>query len=210
MATPETHFCPHCGSSVGGSDLFCRRCGTRIGEAEANSAASPDESASTRRGLHWRKVLPSLFVLTALVLAIAAVAGFTVLSSASAGTGPGEVRITSREVSRMRVDAGRPGRGVGDTQIVRYNLFNKRFMRRPLGHADYVCTFVTTGTRHCIATFFLPKGRLVAGGSIRYSALHELAILGGTRLYDNARGTLTVLRTTRRPRRNILLFRLAG
>jgi hypothetical protein len=152
-------------------------------------------------------VLLSLFALTALVVAVA---GFAVLSSASAGTGPGEIRITTREVSRMRVDAGRPGRGAGDTEIVRYNLFNKRFTRRPLGHADYVCTFVTSGTRHCTATFFLPKGRLVAGGSIRYSALHELAILGGTRHYDDARGTLTVLRTTRKPRRSILLFRLTG
>jgi hypothetical protein len=35
-------------------------------------------------------------------------------------------------------------------------------------------------------------------------------VLGGTRLYDNARGTLTVIRTTRRPLRQILLFRLAG
>jgi hypothetical protein len=210
MATPEAHFCPHCGSSVGGSDLFCRRCGNRIVEAEANSGASPHESASTPRGLRRRKPLLSLFALTALVVAIAAVAGFIALSSASAGTGPGEIRITNREISRVRVDSGRPGRGPGDVEIIRQNLFNKRIKSRPIGHADYVCTFVTRATRYCTATFFLPKGRLVAGGSIRFPELYELAILGGTRLYDNARGTLTVLRTTRRPRRSILLFRLTG
>jgi hypothetical protein len=50
----------------------------------------------------------------------------------------------------------------------------------------------------------------MVGGSIRYPELHELAVLGGTRLYDNARGTLTVIRTTRKPCRDILLFRLTG
>lgn len=146
---------------------------------------------------------------------IATVLGGTALlngwsMSTSAGTGPATIRITNREISRERVDMGTPGRGAGDTEIIRQNLFNKRLSTRPLGHADYVCTFVSTGTRSCTATFFLPKGRLVAGGSIRFPALYELAILGGTRLYDNARGTLTVIRTTQNPRRDILLFRLTG
>lgn len=146
---------------------------------------------------------------------IAAVFGGTALingwsMSSSAGTGPATIRITNREISRERVDMGRPGRGPGDIEIVRQNLFNKRISTRPLGHADYVCTFVSAGTRSCTATFFLPKGRLVAGGSIRFPSLYELAILGGTRLYDNARGTLTVIRTTQKPRRDILVFRLTG
>jgi hypothetical protein len=130
--------------------------------------------------------------------------------SSSAGTGPATIRITNREISRARVDSGRPGRGPGDLEIIRQNLFNKRIKSRPIGHADLVCTFVTRGTRSCTATYFLPKGRLVAGGSIRFPELYELAVLGGTRLYDNARGTLTVIRTTRRPRRDILVFRLTG
>jgi hypothetical protein len=148
-------------------------------------------------------------VVIAAVLAVAALLnGWSAISSA--GTGPGTISITSREISRQRVDSGRPGRGAGDLEIVRYNLFNKRLSLRPLGHADYVCTFVTSGTRSCAATFFLPRGRLVAGGSMRFPVLYELAILGGTRLYDNARGTLTVIRTTRRPRRDRLVFRLTG
>lgn len=148
-------------------------------------------------------------VIIAVVLAgTALVNGWSMISSA--GTGPGTISITSREISRQRVDAGRRGRGAGDTEIIRYNLFNKRLSRRPLGHADYVCTFVTSGTRSCTATFFFPKGRVVAGGSVRYPALYELAILGGTRLYDNARGTMTVIRTTQRPRRDRLVIRLTG
>lgn len=155
--------------------------------------------------------MPRLFY----VVVIATVLGGTALVNgwsmvSTAGTGPATIRITNREVSRERVDMGRPGRGAGDTEIIRQNLFNKRLSTSPLGHADYVCTFVSTGTRSCTATFFLPKGRLVAGGSIRFPSLYELAILGGTRLYDNARGTLTVIRTTQNPRRDILLFRLTG
>jgi hypothetical protein len=134
--------------------------------------------------------------------------GWSMISDA--GTGPATIRITNREISRERVDMGRPGLGAGDTEIVRQHLFNKRLSTRPLGQAHYVCTFVSAGTRSCTATFFLPKGRLVAGGSIRFPSLYELAILGGTRLYDNARGTLTVIRTTQRPRRDILVFRLTG
>lgn len=130
--------------------------------------------------------------------------------TSSAGTGPATIRITNRETSRVRVDAGRPGRGVGDMEIIRQNLFNKRIKSRPIGHADLVCTFVTSATRSCTATYFLPRGRLVAGGSIRYPEVYELAVLGGTRLFDNARGTLTAIRTTRRPRRYILIFRLTG
>lgn len=132
------------------------------------------------------------------------------IESSSAQTGPGTIRITSREISRVRVDSGTPGRGPGDVEIIRHNLFNKRIKATPIGHSDYVCTFITAGTRSCNATFFLPRGRLVAGGSIRYPEFYELAVLGGTRLYDNARGTLTVIRTTNNPRRDILLFRLTG
>lgn len=129
--------------------------------------------------------------------------------SSTAATGPATIRITSREISRDIVNVGRPGR-MGDTEIVRQYLFNKRIRTKPIGHSEYVCTFTTSTTRACTVTFFLPKGRLVAGGSIQYQELYELAILGGTRLYDNARGTLTVIRTTRRPLRQILVFRLSG
>jgi hypothetical protein len=155
--------------------------------------------------------MPRLFYAVAIAVGFSALMvlnGWSLSSSAS--TGPATVRITNREISRVRVDAGRPGRGPGDTAIIRQNLFNKRIKSRPIGHADYVCTYVTKATRYCTATFFLPKGRLVAGGSIRFPEFYELAILGGTRLFDNARGTLTVIRTTRRPRRDILVFRLTG
>jgi hypothetical protein len=40
--------------------------------------------------------------------------------------------------------------------------------------------------------------------------IYELAIVGGTELYDNARGSLVVTTTALTPRRQVLVFRLAG
>jgi hypothetical protein len=154
--------------------------------------------------------MPRMFYPLALAVGLGAFALLNGWSlSSNAATGPSTIRITNREISRIRVDVGRPGR-LGDTEIVRQNLFNKRIKSSPIGHADFVCTFVTSGTRSCTGTIFLPRGRVVVGGSIRYLEFYELAVLGGTRLYDNARGTLTVIRTTRRPRRDIMVFRLTG
>jgi hypothetical protein len=127
----------------------------------------------------------------------------------SAATGPATIRITSREVTRVRVENPGPGR-MGDTEIVKQNLFNKRIKSKPIGTSDYLCTFTGRRTRACTVTIDLPKGRIVAGGTVGFLELYELAILGGTRLYDNARGTLTVIQTTSRPRRQILVFRLTG
>jgi hypothetical protein len=148
----------------------------------------------------------TMIVLTGCLVVPALVYSWT----SSAVTGPATIRITSREISRAHVDAGRPGHGAGDMEIIRQNIFNRRIRAKPIGHSESVCTFTTARTRMCTVTVFLPKGRLVAGGSIQYQELYELAVLGGTRLYDNARGTLIVIRTTRKPRRHILLFRLTG
>jgi hypothetical protein len=154
--------------------------------------------------------MPRLLITLVIAASLAVALALQAAWSSSAATGPGTIRITSRQESLRYVDVGRPGRGPGDMQIIRQNVFNKRIRAKPLGNAEMVCTFVTARIRSCMATVFLPKGKLVAGGTIRYSELYDLAVLGGTRLYDNARGTLTVIRTTRRPRREILLFRLAG
>lgn len=148
-----------------------------------------------------------LFMLGFLTVCISA--PFAYGWASSAGTGPATIRITSREVSRVRMPVGAPGR-IGDTEIVRQNIFNKRIKPAPIGQAEYLCTFLTSRMRSCNVTITLPQGRIVAGGTFGYLELYELAVLGGTRLYDNARGTLTVIQTTTRPRRQILVFRLTG
>ena len=129
-----------------------------------------------------------------------------------AATGPEFIRISDRQFSYSRVDNGPRGRSPGDQEIIFDKLFNRRITPKPIGTARFLCTFTTGRTRTCIATFDLPKGEVVATGTVRYRQFYDLAITGGTGLYDNARGTLTIIRTTDRPRpiREFLYFRLSG
>ncbi len=124
-----------------------------------------------------------------------------------ASTGPATIRITNRELKVTRVDIGKPGTSPGDVEVLRQRLFN----RRVIGRAELVCTFVDNRrARSCRGTYFLPRGRLVVAGSLQYRQFYDLAVVGGTGLYDNARGTLTVTRTARNPPRDLVIFRLVG
>ena len=53
-----------------------------------------------------------------------------------------------------------------------------------------------------------PEGTIVVAGSVRFRDFFKLAVVGGTEIYDNVRGSLTVTSTRDRPRREILIFRL--
>ncbi len=131
-------------------------------------------------------------------------------SRSEAGTGPATIRINDRELAVTRVDMGARGTSPGDVEVVRTRLL-QRGTRGIIGHAELVCTFVdSVRSRVCRGTYTLPKGEIVVGGSILYRQFYDLAVLGGTGLYDNARGTLTVTRTHRNPVRDFVAFRLVG
>lgn len=150
----------------------------------------------------------SVWLLVGLVAGVAAVGPLQ--SRSEAGTGRAAITITDRQLEVARIDIGRPGTSPGDTEVVRARLL-ERGTRTTIGRAELVCTFVDTRrSRSCRGTYFLPKGKLVVGGSLLYRQFYDLAILGGTGLYDNARGTLTVTRTGRTPTRNLVVFRLVG
>jgi hypothetical protein len=129
---------------------------------------------------------------------------------ASAATGPATVRITNVQTSLSFVDQGPPGHGAGDLEIIRQSLFNRRVSRRAIGRASVVCTMLGGMNRSCSATYVLPKGSLMTSGMIGSRLLYELAVVGGTGLYDNARGSLVVTTTALNPRQQVLVFRLAG
>jgi hypothetical protein len=144
------------------------------------------------------------------VLLVAAGLGVLGVSAwaSSAQTGPALIRITSTQTKYARVDVGRGT--AGDTEIIRQKLYNKKITKDAIGRSEIVCTFTFGRARTCRATYFLSKGKLVVGGSISNRDIYELAILGGTGLYNNARGTFTAIRTAKAPRREFLIFRLAG
>ena len=129
----------------------------------------------------------------------------------SAATGPATIRITNSEISVTRVDVGAKGKSPGDLEVIRQRLFNRRVTQQSIGTADLVCTFVDSRrSRVCRGTYVLPKGKLVVGGSLLYRQFYELAVLGGTGIYDNARGSLVVTRMGVHPVRDRMVFRLVG
>jgi len=145
----------------------------------------------------------------ALAAGLAAVAALVGWSSA-ASTGPAVVRVTDRQFRYTRVDVGQHGLSPGDSEVITSRIFNRKLTKKPIGSGRLICTFTNGLNRTCLLTVGLPKGQLVATGAIRYRQFYALAVVGGTGLYDNARGTLTVIRTTTDPTREILLFRLTG
>jgi hypothetical protein len=145
----------------------------------------------------------------AIVAALTLVGGVVGWRS-SASTGPATIRVVDRQFGYTRVDVGKAGLSPGDSEVITTRIFNKRVTEKPIGSGRFICTFTNGLNRTCIATIGLPKGQIVATGAVRYRQLYELAVVGGTGLYDDARGTVTVIRTTRKPAREILLFRLTG
>lgn len=143
-------------------------------------------------------------------LALAGLAAFVgaLAPSSQALDKPGTIRITTRQVSHRIVDQGRRGRGVGDLEFTRTLLYNRGITPRAIGHAEVVCTFTGVRSRMCNGTYFLPKGKIVVSGAIVFRQFYELAVLGGTGLYMNVQGSLTVTAIRPTPRRDFLTFRL--
>lgn len=156
---------------------------------------------------------PRWLILVGLLFVVGAVPASAVVASSEL-TKPGVIRITSREVSREVVDTGRPGPSTGDQLVVTQLLFNRRLNPNALGHQEMLCTHLGRGdvrgggSRQCAMTFYLPQGRLVAGGAVHNLLFYQVPILGGTGLYDNVGGALTVTFLGGRPARQLLLFRL--
>ncbi|HWE82196.1 MAG TPA: hypothetical protein VG265_11135 [Gaiellaceae bacterium] len=123
-------------------------------------------------------------------------------------TGPGTIKITDRLVKRTHVDGGRPGRGAGDIDFYRGALFNKAKSSAPIGHSDITCINTGTGSLNCSGTYFLPLGKIMVEGVIGSHLFFELAVVGGTELYDNVGGNLTVTSLGGSPAGELLVFRL--
>jgi hypothetical protein len=139
-----------------------------------------------------------------------AVIAVMVVTTANGATPPAQIRITDVQTSYLYVPSSNGGRA-GSVEIVKQGLYNPTLSRSPIGRASLVCTFLDARARSCTGTYVLPKGSLVVAGAISSRLLYEIAVVGGTGLFDNARGSLTVTSTDLRPRRReVLLFRLSG
>jgi hypothetical protein len=140
---------------------------------------------------------------------VAAATTTLVAASSGASTGPAQVRISDLQIGRRLVKPA--GGGIaGAIELVRQRLYKPGVTNKPIGRSDVVCTYLDDRERSCTGTYFLPKGSLIVAGALETRLLYEIAIVGGTGLFDNARGTLTVTSTHLSPRREVLLFRLTG
>jgi hypothetical protein len=142
----------------------------------------------------------------ALVSVLAFAAAVTLAPGSDALDRPGMIRITDHQIKRTKVDIGAHGLSAGDVDVGRYLLYNKRITQKPIGHSEILCTSTGNGTSSCSGTYFLPQGRIVVSGIIMSRLIFELAVVGGTGIYDNVRGTLTV--TSLGSGNELLVFRL--
>jgi hypothetical protein len=140
-----------------------------------------------------------------------ALVGLAALALAAAGesseaTGPAVVRLTDRQVS-----AAGPVEGVvGTVQVIRVLLYGSMSKSRSIGHGVLTCVNVGGTERSCNGSYVLPRGTIETAGVLQSRLLYTQAVVGGTGLYDNARGSLTVTAKNLKPRRELLLFRLTG
>jgi hypothetical protein len=143
-------------------------------------------------------------------LAPIAVIAVVVVATAHGSTGPAQIRITDVQSSYVFIPPPKGG-SPGAVEIIRQRLYNPTLSQASIGTASMVCTYLDPRARSCTGTYALPKGNLVVAGVIQSRLLYEIAVVGGTGLYDNARGSVTVTSTELRPRRReVLLFRLTG
>ena len=135
--------------------------------------------------------------------------GVFTLTGAQALDRPGTVRITDSALRHAHVDVGTDGKSIGDLDVYTVLLYNKRIRAKAIGRATMTCTFVGASGQSCTATYILPKGTIVTQGVITSRLIYELAVAGGTGLYSNVRGSLTVTSLNRTSSRELLVFRLS-
>jgi hypothetical protein len=138
--------------------------------------------------------------------------GAVLAQSTAAGpaTGPATITISDVQTASALVRHRRGAFAPGEVEIIQRALFNRRASPRPIGYAWILCTLVTRDTSDCTSTYLLPRGEIVTSGSLGSQLLYEVPIVGGTELYDDARGSLVVTTTRLKPRQELLVFRLTG
>jgi hypothetical protein len=129
-------------------------------------------------------------------------------SGANALARPGTITITDRLVLHAHLDRGRRGPSAGDVDAYTLLLFNERITPKAIGQAAMTCTAIGASGQSCTAAYLLPKGEIVAEGVITSRLIYALAVVGGTGLYRNVRGSLTVTSLQQKPARELLVFRL--
>jgi hypothetical protein len=142
------------------------------------------------------------------VLGLALVTGAITRDSSALVPPGGTIRITARDLDVELDNRGPARRSTGDVLLIRQLLFNKGITKQAIGRSDIVCTYTGSRDRQCNGTYILPRGKIVVSGSMRYRGFFKFAVVGGTDLYNNVRGSVSGTMLNRGPRRELLVFRL--
>jgi hypothetical protein len=146
---------------------------------------------------------------TRLLVLLGLLAVAFVVPGAQALDRPGTIQVTNREIRHAHVDQGTDGTSVGDIDVYTSLIYNKRITPRAIGRETMMCTTVGAASQSCSATIILPKGQIVAEGLIGTRLIYQLAVVGGTGLYNNVKGAVTITSLHRKkPMRELLVFRL--
>lgn len=140
-------------------------------------------------------------------LLVAAAVCLVAVGTTAGATGPAVIRLTDVQVSDTSVGADDH---VGSLEVIRQTLYGSGSKTRSIGTAVLTCIDVGARERRCDGAYALPRGTILTGAVVQTRLFYTAAITGGSGLYDNARGTVTVTETRLKPRREILLFRLSG
>jgi hypothetical protein len=130
-----------------------------------------------------------------------------VVEAVPAGAGSSELRLTSVQTTFVTVDVKPDRSSAGDTEIATAIVYDG-VSAAPIGRGELLCTVLNKPARSCTTTYALPQGRIVTAGVIDNLRRYEMAIVGGTGLYEQVRGFLSVSKTTLRPLRQLLSFHL--
>ena len=142
-----------------------------------------------------------------LAAAAAAVAASSTMG-AQALDQPGTIKVTDRLVKHIHVRGPDKSTHAGDLDFYRQSLYNKGITPTAIGHSDFTCMNTGTGSQSCTGTYFLPQGKIMVGGVIASRLFYELAVLGGTGIYDNVNGSVVATFLGGVPSREFLVFRL--
>jgi hypothetical protein len=109
------------------------------------------------------------------------------------------------EVTSGRIYAeSRPGL----LQVSRSQIFDRG--GHLIGSRTLLCWVVVSIRSECRGTFQFPRGNIIVGGVRSSRRSYVLAVLGGTGLYDNARGSLSINQIGDDPKRDRVFIQLVG
>ncbi len=140
--------------------------------------------------------------------AIAVIGVGSGIGSSSAPAAPQTFQVVVTRALLTYVDLGERGETLGDLLVKDSPLYNRALTRR-LGHSTISCVFVSArGAPRCDAEAVFARGTIALQGLLDQPRF-VFAIVGGTGIYQNARGEVHG-RLVAGPNRVLLTFRLHG